>query len=63
MHRKHKLEADERLAELASILAIGLQRVLARQSSAVSSEFGESSLHSSPTQSGDGPVSEKGATA
>jgi hypothetical protein len=42
----------ERIAELAAILAEGLQRVLARQSSGNSTEDGESSLHISPDQSG-----------
>jgi hypothetical protein len=58
MSHTAKNEAAERFAEIARILATGLQRGFARQSSTVSQEFGESSLHSSPGQSADDPVSE-----
>lgn len=40
------------IAEIAEILAAGLVRVLARQSSSKSPHTGESSLHNSPDQSG-----------
>jgi hypothetical protein len=43
----------DRIAELAEILAAGLQRALARKSSAKSAGTGESSLHILPLQSGD----------
>lgn len=43
---------EERLTELAEILAAGLMRVAARKSSEVCASSGESSLHFSPTQSG-----------
>jgi hypothetical protein len=43
----------DRIAELAEILAMGLQRALARKSSAKSAGTGESSLHILPGQSGD----------
>jgi hypothetical protein len=58
MHRTRQSETSERFAELAAILATGLQRIFAAQSSAASKDFGESSLHSSPAQSGDALVSE-----
>jgi hypothetical protein len=46
------------LTEIAEILALGLQRLLARQSSQLSAERGESSLHFQPDQSGAGsPIS------
>jgi hypothetical protein len=41
------------LAEIGAILALGLQRVLAKQSSEQSAPAGESSLPTSPGQSGD----------
>jgi len=41
------------LIEIAEILAIGLSRLEARKSSRKSAEFGESSLHFTPEQSGD----------
>ena len=43
------------LDELADLLAVGLQRLLRRQSSGELRFFGESSLHLSPDQSSDGP--------
>jgi hypothetical protein len=43
----------DRLLEIAEILALGLMRLQARKSSRKPAEFGESSLHLSPDQSGD----------
>lgn len=40
------------LVELAEILAAGLMRLEARKSSRMSENFGESSLHFAPDQSG-----------
>jgi hypothetical protein len=40
------------LTEIAEILAAGLTRLEARKSSRKTTEFGESSLHFSPDQSG-----------
>jgi hypothetical protein len=48
-------EGGERLSEIADILAAGLTRLEARKSSRKSAEFGESSLHFTPDQSGDAP--------
>jgi hypothetical protein len=45
--------SNERLTEIAAILADGLQRLPARQSSDKSANFEESLLHLSPDQSGD----------
>jgi len=50
-HADH-LTAVERLAEIAEILAVGLMRLRARQSSSLSPESGESSLDYSGHQSG-----------
>jgi hypothetical protein len=47
--------ANERMAEITEILAVGLTRLEARKSSRKPAEFGESSLHFSPDQSGGGP--------
>lgn len=47
----------DRLTEIADILALGLQRLTARQSSDLSADRGESSLHISPDQGGDAPPS------
>ena len=52
-----RLRADEmtpaaRLSEVAEILAAGLSRLKARQSSALSADFGESSLDCPAAQSG-----------
>jgi hypothetical protein len=47
--------ANERMAEIAEILAVGLTRLEARKSSRKTAEFGESSLHFSPGQSGGVP--------
>jgi hypothetical protein len=46
------LSPQERLTEIAEILAAGLMRVRLRQSSPLSGDPGESSLHISPGQSG-----------
>jgi hypothetical protein len=45
----------DHLAEIAEILAAGLSRLEARKSSRKPTEFGESSLHFSPDQSGGVP--------
>lgn len=42
----------ERRAELCRLLALGLVRLRARQSSELSARTGESSLHYTPDQSG-----------
>jgi hypothetical protein len=44
--------ADERLTELAQILASGVRRILAAQSSSLSSPNGDSLLDFSPLKSG-----------
>jgi hypothetical protein len=49
----NKLTAAERLKEVAEILAGGLMRLRARQSSNLSAHHGESSLDCVPYQSGD----------
>ena len=46
---------NEHLIEIAEILAVGLTRLEARKSSRKPAEFGESSLHFSPDQSGGVP--------
>jgi hypothetical protein len=46
------LSAGERLSEVAEILAAGLSRLKARQSSALPADFGESSLGFAAAQSG-----------
>ena len=51
LHPRH-LRPLERRAELCRILALGLVRLRARQSSEVSAAIGESSLHSPDLQSG-----------
>jgi hypothetical protein len=48
---KH-MTAAERLEEVGAILAGGLSRLKARQSSALPADFGESSLHCAGDQSG-----------
>jgi hypothetical protein len=48
----NRMTADERLSELGDLLALGLVRLKARQSSEVSGDLGESSLDCSPDQSG-----------
>ena len=49
------LESRDRVSEIAEILAVGLTRLEARKSSGKPAEFGESSLHFSPEQSGGVP--------
>ena len=49
------VEPHERIAEVADLLAMGLQRLLALQSSRELRVSGESSLHLSPDQSSDAP--------
>jgi hypothetical protein len=51
---KRPLHANGRLGEIAEILVMGLARLNDRMSSQKPAEFGESSLHFSPDQSGDG---------
>lgn len=46
-------EASGRLSEIAEILTLALMRLEARKSSWKRADFGESSLHLSPEQSGD----------
>ena len=53
-----RMTAAERLAEVAEILARGLIRLRARQSSSVSADRGDSCLDFSPHQRGHGPVIE-----
>jgi len=53
--RYSDLGPKERIAEIADLLAIGLQRLLSRQSSGELRIVGESSLHLSPDQSSDAP--------
>jgi hypothetical protein len=48
----HDLDSGERMSEIAEILADGLMRLEARKSSRKPADFGESSLHFSPNQSG-----------
>jgi hypothetical protein len=47
-----QIEADERLTEIAEILAAGLMRLMSRQSSSLSANRGESSLDCPGNQSG-----------
>ena len=51
--RSPLLTPSQRIAELAEILAAGLTRLLGPKSSQDSADFGESSLHISPAESGD----------
>ena len=48
-------DGSDRISEIAEILAVGLTRLEARKSSRKPAEFGESSLHFSPDQSGGVP--------
>jgi hypothetical protein len=48
----NRMAATERLDEVAEILAVGFQRLLARQSTPKSADAGESLLDISPKQSG-----------
>ena len=47
-----RLTAEERLDEVAEILAAGLMRLMSRQSSPLSADLGESSLDCPAHQSG-----------
>jgi hypothetical protein len=47
-----RMTADERLDEVAEILAVGLSRLRSRQSSALAADAGESSLDCAGHQSG-----------
>ncbi len=47
-----EMSAAERLAEVAETLAAGLVRLRSRQSSRLSADSGESSLHFMPAESG-----------
>jgi hypothetical protein len=47
-----RLSSDERLGEIAEILAMGLQRLLERKSSEKSADFGEKLLDIPAKQSG-----------
>jgi hypothetical protein len=47
-----RISVEERLDEIAEILAAGLSRLKARQSSSQSADFGESSLDCPGQQSG-----------
>jgi hypothetical protein len=51
---KPDIDGSDKLIEVAEILALGLQRLFARQSSELSGDLGESSLHFTPDQSGRG---------
>ena len=46
----HRMTASERLDEVADILATGLRRLRARESSSLSGDCGESPLAMSPDQ-------------
>ena len=50
--KPEQMTAAERLDEIAEILAAGLTRLIALQSSALPADFGESSLHCAAPQSG-----------
>jgi hypothetical protein len=52
----YRLTADERLAEVADILAAGLMRLKSRQSTRLSPHGGESSLDCAGHQSGHADV-------
>jgi hypothetical protein len=54
-----RLSADERIAEIAEILAMGLMRLRARKSSHLSRDSGESLLDFSPDQRGHVPGKEQ----
>jgi len=54
--RAEHLSADERLAEIAEILAAGLKRLRARKSSGISADGGENSLDVAGHQSGHAAV-------
>ena len=50
--KSDRITARERISEVGAILAAGLTRLQARQSSALPADFGESSLHCAGDQSG-----------
>ena len=52
-------ETFDHLTEIAEILALGLQRLIDRQSSEKSADRGESLLHFTPGQSGAGSPNER----
>ena len=54
--RPDQLSANERIAEIAEIVALGFMRLRARQSSELSRHCGESSLDCIPHQSGHADV-------
>jgi hypothetical protein len=54
------MTAGQRLAEIAELLAAGLTRLRARQSSQISAHFGESSLDCAAHQSGHANVLKEG---
>jgi hypothetical protein len=54
----NRMTAAERLAEVAEIVAAGLVRFRSRQSSRLSADSGESSLHFMPAESGSVPCTE-----
>jgi hypothetical protein len=54
-HDMAGLDGGDHLLEIAEILAAGLTRLGVRKSSRKPAEFGESSLHFSPDQSGGVP--------
>jgi hypothetical protein len=56
------IDSNQRITELAEILALALQRIWAQQSSQNLSLTGESLLHISPDQSGDAPTSSAGVS-
>jgi len=58
-----RIAADERLSEMAQILAAGLMRLRARQSSSQFAKFGEGSLDCLGQQSGHANVLTNGGTA
>jgi hypothetical protein len=51
------VDTSERVAEIGGLLAAALTRLQIGKSSDFAGEFGESSLHISPNQSGDAPTS------
>jgi len=53
MNFAHSDEQADRLTEIGGLLAQALMRLQSRKSSAILGEFGESSLHFTPYQSGD----------
>jgi hypothetical protein len=59
-YQRDSAAPNERLIELAEILALGLTRLPTRKSSEFSADHGESSLHFSPHQSGGRSMPENG---